>query len=235
VAGGDEIEELRREVGRLAAENDELRARYRVGPSSSEDLSEPVEEARGIAVFLTPDPTEDPRPGGPGPQTVANLARTMVGIMAERRPDLDWRAEHDLARVPDGAACYQLGEAMARLMSGSGPPPKTFRVERPEEGEPRLRRCLIDGEPDSDRFQAGYDRLNREFDEIAAEGEAAIGAGAQHHAGWALKALDVVIAQMNLARANFECGRDDWCEMLERPRLEYEPRYRLDAEAPVGS
>ena len=40
---------------------------------------------------------------------------------------------------------------------------------------------------------------------------------------------------MNLARANFECGRDDWREVLERPRLEYEPRYRLDAEAPVGS
>jgi hypothetical protein len=189
---------------------------------------------RGIAVFLTPDPAEESGPGRPGPETIANLARILVRIMAERRPDLEWRAEHDLARVPDGAPCYQLGEAMARLMSGAGPPPRTFRVDRDDDDEPLLRRCLIEGEPDSDRFQLGFDRLNREFDEIAAEGEAAIGAGAQHHAVWALKALDLVVAQMNLARARFECGRDDWREVLEPPRLEYEPPYRLPAEAPAG-
>jgi hypothetical protein len=233
VAEGQEIEQLRREVDRLAAENEELRSRFRVGPPDV-DAPEEEDEAQGVVVFLTPDPAEEPRSGGPGPQATANLARTMVGIMAGRQPDLDWRAEHDLDRIPEGAACYQLGEALVRLMSDGGPPPRTFRVDRDEDGEPRLRRCIVDGEPDSERFRAGYDQLNREFDEIAAEGEAAIGAGAQHHSGWALKALDVVIAQMNLARANFECGRDDWREVLERPRLEYEPRYRLDAEAPVG-
>lgn len=221
-------------MARLAAENDELRARYRVGPSSSEDLSEPKEEARTIAVFLTPDPTEEPGPGRLGPQAIANLARTLVEIMGKRRPDLEWRAEHDPARVPANAVCFQLGEAVARLMSGSGPPPRTFRVEPDEEGQPRLRRCLIDGEPDSDRFRVGFDRLTREFDEIAAEGEAAIGAGAQHHAGWALRALDVVVAEMNLARVNFECGRDSWRAVLARPRQEYEPRYSLDAETSMG-
>lgn len=149
----EEIEELRGEVARLAAENDELRSRFRVGPP--DPAGSPEEEVCGIAVFLTPDPAGEPRPGGPGPEAIANLARTLVGIMAERRPDLDWRAEHDLARIPRGAACYRLGEAIARLMGGKGLPPKTFRVDRDEKGEPRLRRLLIDGEPDSDRFRQG--------------------------------------------------------------------------------
>lgn len=234
VTDEDLIGTLRREIDRLAAENDELRARYRVGPPAAEGISAPEEGRRGIAVFLTPDPAEEPRPKGLGPQAVANLAQTLVQIMGGRRPDLEWRAEHDLERIPETAVCFQLGEAAVRLMSNGSSPPKTFRVERKEDGEPCLRRCLIDGEPDSDRFRAGFDRLSREFDEIAAEGEAAIGAGAGHHAGWALRALDVVVAEMNLALARFEGGCEDWREGLERPRVEYEPRYRVDAEAPVG-
>jgi hypothetical protein len=222
-------------LARLAAENEELRARFRIGPASSENLATPKEETRGIAVLLAPDTAEERRPGGLGPQAVANLSRTIVDIMGRRRPDLEWRAEHDLERIPKAAICFQLGEAATRLMSDGGPPPKTFQVDRDDDGEPRLRRCLVDGEPDSDRFGRGYDRLLREFDDIAAEGEAAIRAGAEHHGGWTLKALDVVLAEMKLALVNFECGRDDWREVFEKPRPEYEPRYEVDAEAPVGA
>lgn len=231
----EEIDELRREITRLAAENDELRARFRIGPPVSENLATPKEQTRGIAVLLAPDPAEERRPGSLGPQAVANLSRTIVGIMGRRQPDLEWRAEHDLERIPKAAVCFQLGEAAARLMSDGGPPPKTFRVDRDDDGEPRLRRCLVDGDPDSDRFRIGYDRLLREFDDIAAEGEAAICSGAAHHGGWTLKALNVVLAEMKLALVNFECGRDGWREVLERPRPEYQPRYAVDAEAPVGA
>ena len=44
-----------------------------------------------------------------------------------------------------------------------------------------------------------------------------------------------VLAEMKLALVNFECGRDDWREVFEKPRPEYEPRYEVDAEAPVGA
>jgi hypothetical protein len=75
-----EIDKLRREVARLAAENDELRARFRVGPPTSQDLAEPKDEARGIAVLLAPDPAEERPPGSLSPQAVANLSRTIVQV-----------------------------------------------------------------------------------------------------------------------------------------------------------
>lgn len=95
-------------------------------------------------------------------------------------------------------------------------------------------RCCLQGDADSARFCAGYDRQLDVVDELLTEGQAAYAAGAQHHAGWTLKAADVVLAQAALALATFQAGRDDWKTQLDKPRPEYDPRYHSSAEHIVG-
>lgn len=186
------------------------------------------EEQRPAAVLLLPDPLAK-SPGRMGAEAIANIARVLVGAMEERRPDLEWRAEHDLNRIPEGAMCFQLGDAAIRAFDSAARLPPTYRVLREEGHEPRIRRCIIEGEPESEEFLAGHRRLTRDFDDLAAEGEAAIRSGEDHHAGWALKALDVVLAEMNLARVLFETD-GNWREAIRTPRPEYTLPYgaRID-------
>lgn len=217
----EEAEELRREVARLRAENDELRDRFRIGPPDPPDGSDQDgEEKQQVRVLLLPDPLQDPKEGRPGPQAIANVAAVVINAMKERRPDFEWRAEHDLDRVPEEAECFHLGDVVMRVWDGTGRIPPTYRVVREEGSEPTIRRCLVQGESESEQFLAGHRQLRQDFDDLAAEGEAAIAAGEQHHAGWVLKALDVVVAQMNLARVHFETD-GDWREALNTTRPEY--------------
>lgn len=228
---GEDEAALRDEIERLRTENDELRNHFR-GPAQPQ-ATEP-EPALPVRVLLLPDPAKPAEAGRLGPKSVANLARTVISQLRERQPDADWRAEHDLERIPEDAECYQLGQVIRRLMTGSGPFPMTFRIERDDDGTPHVRRCLIEGDPDSDRFSAGYDRQMRIVDELLAEGQTAYAANAQHHAVWTLKATDVVLAQAKLALAHFQAGRSDWKTELEQPRPEYDPHYRITDEHPVG-
>lgn len=124
---------LEEELVRLRAENQELRAKFRVDPPEPDDVSITAEGPREVRVLLLPDPLRAVKPGVMGPQTVANVARVLVSAMKERQPDVDWRAEHDLDRIPEDAQCFQLGEVGSRLMTGAGPWPKTFS-DRPIRG-----------------------------------------------------------------------------------------------------
>lgn len=120
------------------------------------------------------------------------------------------------------------------MWDGCGPPPIALEVEHGDDGELRLRRPLVSGDPDSDHFIGGYERQLRIADDLLAEGAVAHSAGAGHHAGWALKAVDVVLARLALALEAFRAGRPDWRGPLDAARPEYEPRYRVGAELPAG-
>jgi hypothetical protein len=98
-----------------------------------------------------------------------------------------------------------------------------------------LRRCLVGGESDSDCFSAGYERKLQAVDDLLAEGEAANEAKAGHQAAWTLLAVDLVLAELNLALATFRTGRDSWRAVLETPRPEYDPPSQIAAEEPVGA
>ena len=222
---------LREEVARLRAENAQLRSHFRVAEPKRPD---PRKKSRPVRVLLLPDPLAPTGPGRLGPEALTNLVRTTISTLGERQPDVEWRAEHDLACVSDEAECFQLGQVLRRMFGGTGAPPMTFRVEQADDGQRRIRRCLVAGEPDSDRFSAGYQRRLRITDELLMEGQAARVAGAEHHAGWALKAVDVVLAQLKLALASFQAGRYDWREVLDTPRPEYDPQDQIDADRPVG-
>jgi hypothetical protein len=104
-----------------------------------------------------------------------------------------------------GRFCHQLGDALRRLWDGTGPPPPTFVVTEDQDGR-RLRRRLIAGEPAGECFQTGYERSLEDANDLLLEGEAAFGAGALHHATWALKAVDVILARVKLAWTLFEEG-----------------------------
>lgn len=224
------IDALRREVDHLRAENEELRAHFRVGPPDATDDGQEEEDAQPVRVLLLPDPLKDRGEGRPGPKAMANVASVVLNTMKERGPDFEWRAEHDLNRVPEDAECFQLGHVMRRIWDGTGRIPPTYRVVRSEGSKPTIRRSLVKGEPESERFLAGHRQLAQDFDDLAAEGEAANAAGEGHHAGWVLKALDLMIARMNLARTCFETD-GDWRQVLDEPRPEYLlPRgMRIDA------
>lgn len=228
-----DLEQLRQEVARLSAENEQLRAHLRV-PAPMPRPGEPAERAPApqiVRVLLMPDPTT--RPAGQG-LPVLDLARTLVHTLSERQPDVQWRAEHDLTQVPDGADCYDLAEALGRLFDDTQPLPKTYEVIAGEDDRPALRRRVVPGEPDSDRYLAAWGQQLQIVNDLLAEGEAAHEAQAAHHAGWAMRAVDVVLARIELGRAYFEAGRDEWAQALCEPRPEYEPRYRIEAEQPSG-
>lgn len=221
MASHEETEELRSEVARLRVENEELRGRFRIGPPDpSADSDQDGEEKRPIKVLLLPDPLQERKERRPGPQAIANVAAVVLDTMRRRRPDFEWRAEHDLERVPAGAECFQLGHVIRRIWDGTGRIPPTYRVVRDENSEPTIRRCLVKGEAESDHFLEGHRRLIQDFDDLAAEGEAAIAAGEGHHAGWVLKARGVVLANIELARVCFETD-GDWRKVLDEPRPEY--------------
>lgn len=226
---GTAADALREELARLRAENDALRARFRgVDPS-------PPRSHRPVRVLVLPDPLDPVESGRPGPEVVSNLARTTIAVLRERQPDVDWRAEHDLARIPAGAQCFHLGQVLRRLWDGCGPLPIVLEVEYGDGGELRLRRPLVCGDPDSDHFIGGYERQLRIADDLLAEAAAAHSAGAQHHAGWTLKAVDLVLARLALALEAFRAGRPDWRDQLDAVRPEYEPRYRVGDELPARS
>jgi hypothetical protein len=226
-----ELAALREEVVRLRAENERLQPRHEPPaptPRGKRKASVPVR------VLLVPDPTAPPEPGKLGPRAIANLADTVLSILRGREPGVEWRAEHDLDRIPDEGACFQLGHVVRRMFEAGGAPPMTFRMETSGGGVRSLRRCLIAGEPDSERFSVLYERKLAVVDDLLAEGEAAYHAHAHHHAHWSLKAADVVLAELNLALAQFQAGTDDWCARLTSPRPEYQPRHRVHAELPAG-
>jgi hypothetical protein len=153
-------------------------------------------------------------------------------MLRKREPDVEWRAEHDPACISGEELCFQLGQVVSRMFGG--PVPMTFRVEQDKEGRSCVRRCLIAGEPESDRFSVGCQQRLRIADELLIEGQAAHEAGAEHHARWVLRANDVVLAQLELAMVSFEAGRRDWREMLDSARPEYDPRYQVDDYQPIG-
>lgn len=221
MATDDNIDELRGEIARLRAENEQLRGHFRIGaPDSVDDVEDGEEDKRPVKVLLLPDPLREQGERGPGPQAVASVAAIVLEAMRERGPDVEWRAEHDLTCIPEDAECHQLGDVLRRVWDGTGRIPPTYRVVREENSEPTIRRCLVKGEAESDRFLEGHRQLIQDFDDLAAEGEAAVAAGESHHAGWVLKALDVVLAKIELARVCFETD-GDWRDALNAPRPEY--------------
>lgn len=229
-AQGDD-NDLREEVARLRAENDALRSRFRVEqPSHPQEADSPQRQLR---VLLLPDPLA-PTESGPGPEVVANLTRILIGQFREKDPATEWRAEHDLARIPDDAFCHHVGQLLGRGFSGTGPVPMTFRVETTETGERRIRRCLVDGDQESEQFSTAYERQLEILRDVLGEGQVAYEAGAEHHAVWTLKAADLVLARLKLALAFFQSGHDEWRDTLSEARPEYDPRYRVEADLPVG-
>ena len=108
------------------------------------------------------------------------------------------------------------------------------RGGRGADGRRLVERCLVEGDDESDRFSAADERQLAIVDELLAEGQAAYLAGAQDHAGWTLKGVDIVLARAKLALAIFENGRDGWEAELATPRPEYEPRYSIAPDKPVG-
>lgn len=232
-----EAESLRDEVERLRSENANLRANLRIGPEArlgagiQDDGSSPE---RPVRVLLLPDPTQPHDGGGPGPAVAANVARVLILNLRDRQPAFDWRAEHELAEVPESADCFQLGEVAVRMMGGAVSPPKTFRVKRDKE-RLVLSRVLVPGEPESDRFRERYEEQLRFTEELISEGQAAQDAGAEHHAMWTLKAIDVIIASLALGLAQLQAGTDEWNATLSSPRPGYDPRYHVTADMPVGS
>ncbi|MGV1047599.1 MAG: hypothetical protein ACOYD4_03610 [Solirubrobacterales bacterium] len=217
----EDAERLRREVAELRAENEKLRGYFRIGPPDPGARAKDEQEGSNrIKVLLLPDPLREEEEKGPGPQAVASVAAVVLEAMRERGPDVEWRAEHDLARIPEDAECHQLGDVLRRVWDGTGRIPPTYRVVCKESSEPAIQRCLVQGEPESERFLEGHRQMIRDFDDLAAEGEAAIAAGESHHAGWVLKALDVVLARIELARVCFETD-GDWMDALSAPRPEY--------------
>jgi hypothetical protein len=227
--GQAETHALRKEVARLRVENEQLRSHFRVAEPKP---PEPQEKPRPIRVLLFQDPLAQIERGKLGPEALTNLARTVISTLSERQPDAEWRAEHDLAYVSDEAECFQLGQVLGWMFGG--PLPMTFRVKQADDGPRCIQRCLIAGEPDSDRFSDGYQRRLGIADELLMEGQAAYRASAEHHAGWTLKAVDLVLAQLKLAMVSFQIGRRDWRELLDTPRPEYDPRYEIEANQPVG-
>jgi hypothetical protein len=227
----EDLDALRDEVIRLRRENEQLRGVYRVPARASTDKSAP---ARAVRVLLLPDPAAPAEPGRPGPRVVLGMAEVLIAQLCKRQPDVDWRAEGDLDRIPPGAACFQPSEVLRRMWSGSGPLPKTYRIDDRDDGQRGIKRCLVEGDAESDRFCAAYEEQLAVVDELLAEGQVAHAAGAQHHAAWTLKAVDVVLARTRLALATFEAGRDHWKTELDASRPEYEPRYSVTSEHPPG-
>src|SRR5680860_329245 len=70
-----------------------------------------------------------------------------------------------------------------------------------------------------------------DVNDLLDEGQAAHDAGAHHHANWAVKAADVVLARLKLARVTFEEGGGGWVEVLAESRPEYEPRGAFSVDA----
>ncbi len=222
---------LHDELARLRAENAELRAVLRVGEP---ERREPAEHSGPVRVLLVPDPDRASGYSGPGPAALASTARVLISALSKREPAVHWRAEHDLAQVPDDAECFKLAQVLSRMLGDRGTVPMTFRVERGDDGQRCLRRCIVSGEPESDRFSGGYQGALDVVDELLTEGRAAHDANAEHHAMWALKAADVVLARLNLGFAAFQAERSDWRQVLAAARPEYDPRYEIVADRPTG-
>jgi hypothetical protein len=165
----DDVDALRNEVARLRAENEQLRSHFRV--EEPERPESPKEQSRPVKVLLLPDPLASTEPGKLGPKSTTRLAHTAISILSRRQPDVEWRAEHDLASVPAEADCFQLGQVLGRMFDRAAPLPMTFRVEQADGDERRLRRCLVAGEPDSDRFSADYQRRLQIVDDLLSESQ----------------------------------------------------------------
>jgi hypothetical protein len=230
VADELETEALRAEVDRLRTENASLRTHLGIEVPVEEPVVDPRRPQR---VLLHGDPAAPKEPGRPGGAAVANLARLGVQFMVEREPGCEWRPEHDLSRIDEEAVCFQLGEVLTCLWDGSGPP-RAYRVSADDEGRRSLRRAIVSGEAESERFLAGYRALLAGVDELLAEAEAASEAGAGHHATWAFLAVRVRLAEARLALVLFEGDSDEWREHVGEPRPEYEPRNVVAADLPVG-
>jgi len=214
---------LEEELNRLRAENEQLRSLLRVeSPAALDEKPSSNAAPRVIRVLLLPDPSGETKAAGPGPQAIANVARVLVKHLQERQPARDWRAEFDLQRIPPGVLCHQLGDALRRLWDGTGPLPPTFVVTEDHNGR-RLRRRLVATEPESECFRDGYQHSLADANDLLQEGEAAFGAAAFHHATWALKAGDVILARVKLAWTLFEEGESGWRDVLAEARPEYEP------------
>jgi HNH endonuclease len=214
---------------RLRSENEQLRSHFSAAEPKSLGQPKPRRPKR---VILLPDPLAPREPGKLEAGVLMNRAQVTLSILSKREPDVEWRTEHDLTCISEEEVCFQLGQLVSRIFGG--PEPMTFRVEQDNDGRPRVRRRLVAGEPESDRFSAGYQQRLRIVDDLIIEGQAAYDASANHHAGWVLKAIDVVLAQLRLAIVLFEAGGRDWRELLDGAPPEYEPRYQVDVDQRVG-
>lgn len=109
--------------------------------------------------------THRSRTGGLGPEALRGVVKTLISILRERQPDIQWHAEYDLEQVPLEAECFQPGEVLRRMWDGTGPLPKTYRVVAGADGRRMVKRCLVEGDDESDRFSAAYERQLRIVDE----------------------------------------------------------------------
>lgn len=233
----NEADDLRAEIERLQAENSLLKSNLRIGPENAPGTATPDNDntlERPVRVLLLPDPSKRHDGSGPGPAVAANIARVLIANLRKRQPDVDWRAEHDLSEIPEHAACFQVGEVTRTMMGDKTSIPRTFKLTKRNSGQLTISRAIVPGEPESDQFHEMYERQIDYMNDLLSEGQAAHDANAEHHATWSLKAFDVVSKRADLGLAQFQAGSDDWRVYLSAPRPEYDPRYQVTAEMPIG-
>lgn len=236
-ADENDVEDLRIEIERLKTENSHLRSNLRIGPETtagSVDSTNVGPMARPVRVLLLPDPSKPHEGTGPGPTVAANIARILITDLRKQQPDFDWRAEHDLSEIPEDAACFQLGEVTRRMMGDEASIPRTFRLKRRDSGQLTISTVIVLGEPESDQSHEKYERQIGYMNDLLSEGKAAHDASAGHHATWSLKAFDLVSKRAELGLAQFQAGTSDWKGTLSAPRPEYDPRYQVTADMPIG-
>jgi hypothetical protein len=236
-ANENEVEVLRTEIEKLRAENSLLKSNLRIGPEKTPGTATTGDDSpaeRPVRVLLLPDSSKRHDGAGPGPAVAANIARVLITTLRKRQPDVDWRAEHDLSEIPEHAACFQLGEVTRRMMGDGTSTPRTFKLTRRDSGQLTISRVIVPGEPESDQFHEKYERQIGYMNDLLVEGQAAHDASAEHHATWSLKAFDLVSKRAELGLAQFQAGTSDWKETLSAPRPEYDPRYQVTADMPIG-
>jgi len=126
----------------------------------------------------------------------------LLSPLCRRQSDVDWRAEHDLNRIPDDAACFQLGQVVRRMVDAEGPPPMTFRMEMSDDSTRSLRRCLIPGgRPTASASPSGTRGSSPSWRTCSPTARPPTTPTRTITRSESLKAADVVLAELNRSRS----------------------------------